>query len=158
MTETTKVLEERDEQQAAPPAPVAGGALLTADQVLANADPKRLEYVDVAVPEWTPAGADEPLKIRLRVMTADEAIEFAQHQAALNAPRQPGQAPPKQDAIQRLVCKCAVDEDGNPIFNEQQLEQLGGLSFAVLQRLQDKALVLNGFAEEDDAQESAGNG
>lgn len=147
------------------PAPVASASgLLSADEILAGTDPSRLEYIDVPVPEWTPgygdpkAGDIKPKKVRLRVMTGDEAMEFADHQQALSVPLQPGQPKPKRDSMIRLVCQCAVDNDGNPLFTEAQLTQLGGLSFAVLQRLQDAALVLNGFAKEDDAQEAAGNG
>lgn len=141
--------------QTAAPAKRAG--ILSAAEILAHTDASTLEYVDVPVPEWTPADCEEPMKVRLRVMTGEEAIEFAEHQAALNAPMQPGQARPKRDAIMRLVCQCAVDEEGQPLFTRAQLEELGKLSFAVLQRLQDKALVLNGFAEEDVAQEAAKN-
>lgn len=126
--------------------------LLTAEEILAGADVTRLESIEVKVGEWTPGWTPdndvEARKVRIRVMTGDEAMVFAANQAK----------PGIQDAMMRLICTCAVNEDNNPVFNEQQLKQIGGLSFGVLQRLQNAALILNGFAEEEDAQEAAGNG
>ena len=126
--------------------------LLTADEILAGADVTRLESIEVEVGEWTPGWAAdndvEARKVRMRVMTGDEAMEFAAQQAK----------PGVKDTMMRLICTCAVNEDNKPVFSEQQLKQIGGLSFGVLQRLQNAALILNGFAEEGDAQEAAGNG
>lgn len=125
--------------------------LLTAEEILAGADVTRLESIEVEVGEWTPgwtkANDVEPRKVRMRVMTGDEAMDFAADQAK----------PGKKDTMMRLICKCAVNEQNEPVFTEQQLGQIGSLSFGVLQRLQNAALILNGFAEEENAQEAAGN-
>lgn len=126
--------------------------LLTAAEILAGADVTRLESIEVEVGEWTPGWtADndvEARKVRMRVMTGDEAMVFAAQQAK----------PGIKDTMMRLICTCAVNEDNKPVFTNEQLKQIGGLSFGILQRLQNAALILNGFAEEGDAQEAAGNG
>lgn len=150
--------QDQDQDQAAPApahtAPVLSdpSGLLTADEILAGADVTRLESVEVEVGEWTPGWTKENLvearKVRIRVMTGDEAMAFAAAQ----------QDQAKKDTLMRLVCTCAVDNQNAAIFTEQQLGQIGALSFGVLQRLQNAALILNGFAEEDDAQTAAKNG
>lgn len=142
-----------DQAPPKPTAPVISDptGLLTAAEILAGTDVTRLESIEVEVGEWTPGWTPdndvEARKVRLRVMTGDEAMVFAADQIK----------PGKKNAMMRLICTCAVNEDSRAIFTQAQLKEIGGLSFGVLQRLQNAALILNGFAEEDDAQVAAGN-
>ena len=129
------------------------GKLLTAEEILAADD---LTHIDVPVPEWTPGyieGADVEIghadhvavrNVRLRVMTADEAIIFA-------TSTQSGDAGKRNELVVTLIAACAIDENGDQLFSQEQVDGLKKKSFVVYQRLQDAVLLLNGFADEDDA-------
>lgn len=121
--------------------------LLTAEEILGADD---MSHVDVPVPEWTPnyVDGDEPRKLRIQVMSAAGAIRFAEAQ---------GDQEKARDAMVRMVVECAVDDNGVRIFTEEQIVQLREKSFAVFQRLQEAALVLNGFATNDAGEEAAKN-
>lgn len=101
---------------------------LTAKDILDSND---LETAEMEVPEW--GGT-----LRLRVMTADEAIKF---QDVLNTPA-------KKSAWVKLLALCAVDADGNRLFSDREMELLKKKSTAVFLRLQDFLLKLNGFTQE----------
>jgi hypothetical protein len=121
--------------------------LLTADQILGAED---LDYVDVPVPEWTPAG-QETLCVRMQVMSAKEAMTFAAEQ---------GDKKKRRDAMVKLICRCAIDDKGERLFTDDQMDALYEKNFRVFQLLQNEALKLNGFAvedEEEDADEAAKN-
>lgn len=126
--------------------------LLSAEDILGSAD---LAYVDVPVPEWTPGWSPRPgadfvaRKIRLRVMDGDEALAFADAQADETLSR---------TTLIRLVCTSAIGADGQRLFSEDDMTALMKKSFVVYKRLQDTALILNGFAEEDEALEKEKNG
>lgn len=49
----------------------------------------------------------------------------------------------------RLVARCVVDEDGNRMFSPEDVEQLGRISGAVLNRLYEVAARLSGLRESD---------
>lgn len=114
--------------------------LLSAEEILAADD---LDYVDVEVPEWTPPGRPAH-SVRLRAMTAGTAMAFAADVA--NEQK-------KREAMVRLLLECAVDEEGVPIFKAEHLAALQEKSFKVFQRLQNEALILNGFATEEGEEE-----
>jgi hypothetical protein len=96
------------------------------------------------VPEWTPKGADEPFVIRLKIMTAAEALEFT--------------AESKKDSdkgkdLARILQICAVDGNNNPLFNKGQVDMLMKKSLPVLMRLQNKCLKMNGLAKDKEEAE-----
>lgn len=140
--------QKQEQEQEQPAAPALDSGLLTAAEILGADD---LDFVDVPVPEWTPGyvkpkpGEEEDeaqivKAIRLRTLTAGESIDFAE--ASPQA---------KMDRIVALVARCATDENGEPLFTEQQAKQLRTKSWPVWSRIQTAFLVLNGLAEEDDA-------
>ena len=114
--------------------------LLSAEQILAADD---LDTVDVPVPEWTPPG-QPTASVRLKAMSARMAMQFAAEVTDESK---------KREAMVRLVLTCAIDDAGEPLFTEAHLEALQAKSVRVFQRLQDKALVLNGFAVEEGEEE-----
>ena len=151
-TEDQEAASTRPERTAATPRTSPPLGLLSADDILGSTD---LIYKDVPVPEWTPGwspdvGAEfKPRKIRMRVMNGDEALEFAEAQA--------DEVLSKTTLI-RLVCTSAIDHNGDRLFTEEDMEALMKKSFVVYKRLQDVALVLNGFAKEEEALEEEKNG
>jgi hypothetical protein len=122
--------------------------LLSAEEILAADD---LRHTDVPVPEWTPGyieGGDvEPRAVRLRVLQADEAIDFA-------TSLQGADAGVKNELVISLIAVCAIDENGDRLFAEDQVAGLRKKSFSVYQRLQNAVLILNGFADEEKAIEA----
>ena len=128
------------------------GKLLTAEEILAADD---LTHTDVPVPEWTPGyiegGELEARSVRLRVMTADEAIVFA-------TSTQSGDAGERNELVVTLIAACAIDENGERLFSQEQVGALKKKSFVVYQRLQEAVLLLNGFADEDDAADTEKKG
>ncbi len=128
----------------------ATAGLLTAEDILGSED---LDYVDVEVLEWTPGYKPggrvvKARKIRLQVMSANQAMGFAAEQKD-DAKR--------RAAMIRLVRDCAVNENGERLFTTDQLDALLKKNFRVFQLLQDHAMVLNGFATEDDDEGGEGN-
>lgn len=101
--------------------------LLTATDVLES---NNFSYVDV---DCRPVFDGD---IRIRALSARAAFEFTKMKD-------------KSDAMVRLVIKCAVDEDGNRLFTDNQLEKLKEKDFAVFQRIQRAALSLNSIGEEE---------
>ena len=116
--------------------------LVSMDEILQAYD---TEYVEVPVPEWTPAedkAQGRVRSIRLQVMSAKEAIDFtklSQKQMKEGL---------EDDSLIRIIQICAVDGSGQKLFTPEQLEQIKTRSFKVLARLQDEALKVNGFTKE----------
>lgn len=109
---------------------------LTAAEIL-NADD--LEYTEIEVPEWKGT-------LRLRVMSADEAIKF---QDQINTPSL------KKSAWVKILALCAVDGEGKRLFSDREMEALRKKSTKVFLRIQKVLLKLNGFTE--DVEETAKN-
>lgn len=121
--------------------------LITAEDIEGAAD---AAFLDVEVPEWTPKSmkdAGKIKKIRLQCMTAREAIDFTKLSAD----------PARRDeAMIRVIQLCAVNDKGEKLFTERQIEVLGKKSFDVLNRLQHDALKVCGFGKKNmEAQEAA---
>jgi hypothetical protein len=116
--------------------------LLTADAILA-ADDLTAEVVEV--PEW--GGS-----VRVRAMTGDERQTFEE---AMLAADEAGQKAVPQFRS-RLAALCIVDEQGNRLFSDEQVEALGGKSAAALDRVCEVASRINGLRPED-IEELAGN-
>ena len=106
---------------------------LTAEQILEMDD---LNTMDVEVPEWPIDG--EPGIVRLKTLSAREALTF-QKQMQVNSKA-------REDAMVSIVVLSAVDENGERLFNQKQVELLRDKSVKVFTRLQTAAMELNGFS------------
>jgi hypothetical protein len=118
--------------------------ILTAEQILGMDD---LNTLDVEIPEWQVDG--EPGVVRLKALSAREAMTF-QKQLSLNNKA-------REDAMISIVVLSAVDETGERIFNQKQIELLRDKSIRVFGRLQKAAMELNGFTDPKKREEDAKN-
>jgi hypothetical protein len=101
---------------------------------------------DVYVPFW--GGT-----VRLRGLTGKGRDEYE----ASNMVWRDGRAyPDTANTRAKLVARCAVDEEGEPLFTQQDADALGELPGRELNLLWERALALSGLTEED-AEELAGN-
>lgn len=107
--------------------------MLTKDAILATV----LKCQTVTVPEW---GGD----VQLRELSgADrDAWEQKNYEA-----RKSGATP--QNIRAGLVCLCLVDEGGKRLFCDGEIEALGKLSGAALDRLFDVCLTMNRLRADD---------
>lgn len=106
--------------------------------ILAANDKK---MIDLEVPEW--GGS-----VKIRVMTGTERDRFEGEFVGNNK---------SVDMVRaKLVAKCLCDDDGNRLFTEQEVPQLGDRSAAVLDKLFAACMKLNRFTK-DDVEEMAGN-
>jgi hypothetical protein len=102
---------------------------LTREEVFAVED---TQHIDVEIPEW---GGKY---IRLRSLTAAEAITFAEETAASGENL-------RKSAV-RIVVLTAIDQNGGALFLREDLEAVKGKNFKAMLRLQEAALKLNGIA------------
>lgn len=100
--------------------------ILTAADILQADD---IRTVDVLTPEW--GGA-----VRIRSLTANEAIEFARSQTNKKE---------NTSAID-IVVLSAIDEDGEKLFTHEQIDALRKKSFRPIIQIQEKALEINGMS------------
>lgn len=108
--------------------------LLTLDEIFSADD---LKVITVEIPEW-PKKNGQTGVIRLKTMTADEAIAFTKKARE-----------DKEAAMILLVQRCAVlNDNATKMFKEEQIVMLRKKSIKVFNRLQNAALELNGFTEE----------
>lgn len=109
--------------------------MLTKEQIL-SADDMQKEVV--SVPEW---GGD----VWVRAMSASERDKLESEQ--ISARRD------KRDELSniraRVCARCIVDDEGNRMFDESDIEALGQKSAAALDRVFDAAQRLNGLSEKD---------
>jgi len=117
--------------------------MLTREDILSK---KALKTEVVDVPEW--GGS-----VTVREMMAEEADIF---EAALAASRETGQNGTKHLANMptafraRLVSICAVDDQGKRLFTDQDVDELGKLSRAALDKVSTVAARLSGYGTEPD--------
>ncbi|MEU1736458.1 hypothetical protein [Streptosporangium sp. NPDC020145] len=112
-------------------------ALLGREQILQADD---LPVEDVPVPEWRG-------EVRLRGLTGAELDEY---QASLVVQTRDGtQKANLRNATAKLVSRCAIDEDGAPLFEPKDLLKLSSKSAVALQRLFAVAQKLNGLTDDD---------
>jgi hypothetical protein len=91
-----------------------------------------VEVRAVPVPEWKGS-------VYLRVLPADEGLALNDAMQALSKEK-------RGDAIFLLLAACLCDEKGTPLFaSEAEAKGLRRKSNKVLARLQDEALVLQGW-------------
>lgn len=116
------------------------------------------QFDEVAVPEWAPPGDENPdsWMLKLRGMTGAERDRFE----ASMAPKGNSRKPNLVNFRARLIVQCAVDEDGNRMFNSGDIGWLGEKSAKSLSRVFDKCQEMNGLsdADVDDLTEDFGDG
>lgn len=115
-------------------------AYLTHDQVLGADD---LVAEDVEVPEW-----GGTVRVRMLTGTERDAFEEAVHGD--------GKKNNLANFRARLAALCMVDEQGNRLFGDNEVKQLGKKSSAALSRVFNVAIRLNKFSKTD-VDELAGN-
>lgn len=111
--------------------------LLTREAILQAKD---LPYEDVAVPEW--GGV-----VRVRALTGAERDRF---EASIVEQR--GKGAPRLNTTNiraKLVALTVVDENGNRIFTDDDVEALGRKSAAALNRVFEVAQRLSGLTQAD---------
>lgn len=96
--------------------------------------------VEVDVPEWN-------RRVHLRAMTGHDREAWEAHVA----PSEEGGRPNIQGMRPMMVAACIVDESGKRIFKTKEDElKLATRSAAVIERLFDKCMELNGLTAEDE--------
>ncbi len=111
-------------------------ALLSRDAILAADD---REYEVVPCPEW---GGE----VRLRSLTGAERDAYEQ---SLVQTRGKSREMNLRNARAKLVALCAVDENGNRLFTDADVNALGKKNAKPLDRLFDVARRLSGLSEDD---------
>jgi len=111
-------------------------ALLSRDAILAADD---REYEVVPCPEW---GGE----VRLRSLTGAERDAYEQ---SLVQTRGKSREMNLRNARAKLVALCAVDENGNRLFTDADVNALGKKNAKPLDRLFDAARRLAGLSEDD---------
>ena len=109
---------------------------LSKDQILAAED---IPTKDVEVPEW--GGS-----VRMRGLTGSERDAY---ESSLFQQRGEKRILRTENARARLVAMCIVDEDGERMFSDAEVKDLGRKSGKVLDRLFDEARKLSGLTAED---------
>jgi hypothetical protein len=71
------------------------------------------------------------------------------HFEASMAPRGNSKKPNMENFRARLVVQCAVDEEGNRLFNQGDVKTLGSKSAKALSRVFDKCQEMNGLSDSD---------
>lgn len=102
--------------------------LLSAAEILAADD---LKSVDESVPEW--GGI-----VRLRALSAGEVLSMTRELETK-----------KDEGMFEILVRCAVDDNGAPVFTPDQIPELKKKSMQVLDRLQKVALRLNSMRPQD---------
>ena len=124
------------------------GKLITSAQQVRDANDTKYDLVPV--PEW----GDKDTMLRIRSMSANEIKKFT----SLKGENQ-------KTAMARALIMCAVDETGEEIFTTDDVGWMMDKNVAVLHRVQDAILILNGMKdkpkdpddeEEDDEVTKAG--
>ena len=113
--------------------------LLTKDQIL-QADDRDTQEVEV--PEW--GGA-----VLISAMSAAERDAF---EASMVDNKGKGDAKRLQNFRARFVASCIVNEDGDRLFSNKDIVDLGKKSSAPVSRLFDLCRKLNGMTDEDVAE------
>lgn len=112
------------------------GSYLTRDAILAAAT---LKTEEVDVPEW----AGVVLVRELRGRDRDE------WEASLAVQRGKQMVPDVANMRAKLVARSVVGADGEPVFTQQDVNALGELSAAALDRVFEVASRLSGLSEAD---------
>lgn len=105
------------------------------------------QYDEVPVPEWAPRGDPDPESwiMKLKGMTGAQRDHFE----ASMAPRGNSKKPNMENFRARLIVQCAVDEEGNRLFNTGDIKMLGAKSAKAISRVFDKCQEMNGLSDSD---------
>ena len=115
-------------------------AVLDRNAILSAAD---LDKELVPVPEW---GGE----VWIRALTADERDSYEAAMIWVDTSSGRPKAIPKFEKIRAsLVALCIVDEEGERLFNENDVDALGAKSAAAVDRLFDVARRLSRLSAED---------
>ena len=112
------------------------GAYLCRDDILKASS---LKTEDVEVPEW--GGV-----VRVRELRGRERDEW---EASLAVQRGQKMVPDVANMRAKLVARSVVDDDGEPVFSQQDVNALGELSAAALDRVFEVASRLSGLNPAD---------
>ena len=97
----------------------------------------------VAVPEW---GGE----VLVRGLNGTQRDEFEASTIALRGPMGKQQAVPDTANIRaKLVARCIVDDDGEPMFTQHDVHELGKKTSAALDRIFEVASRLSGISKDD---------
>jgi hypothetical protein len=113
--------------------------MLTRDQILAADD---LKSEDVSVPEW--GGS-----VRVRSMMATDRDAYEQNMLASRGADEKANL---RNIRARLVAFCLIDEAGERLFSDTEIDALGRKNAAVLDRLFDVASRLNAIGDREVAE------
>lgn len=117
---------------------------LTRDEIMKHRD---LPIVVVDVPEW--GGT-----VKVKALTGRQRDAF---EASIVEQRRGGKAVVQMDNIRaKFVALCVVDDNDQPLFYPSDVELLGELSAAALERVFDAGRRLSGMSQ-NDIEELAGN-
>lgn len=114
------------------------------DQILQADD---LERQEVEVPEWG-------VSVWVRGLTSAERDDYESE--LLEITEDGDKVLHRENARAKLLVRAVVDEDGNRVFGDEDVEALGEKSGRATDRLFDVAQELSGVTEED-VEELAGN-
>lgn len=110
---------------------------LLGKEAILGADDIRTQRV--TVPEW---GGD----VMIRGLTGTERDRW---EAGLSVQRGKQRVPNLVNFRARLVVQCAVDETGQRIFHDGDIDALAGKSGSALDKLYEAAAKLSGISDED---------
>jgi hypothetical protein len=102
--------------------------ILSAKDIL---DVDDLETLDVDVPEWGGIA-------RLRVLNGEQLLQFFAKQKEMS----------NLQSSMLLLAMSLIDENGTPLYTEDQIAQISKKSFKVITRLAKKAMELNALSED----------
>jgi hypothetical protein len=115
-------------------------ARLNKDQIL-KADDLPTEIVPV--PEWEG-------EVLVRGLNGTERDEFEASTITMRGPQGRQQAVPDTANIRaKLVARCVIEDDGTPMFTQQDVHALGQKSSAALDRIFEAAARLSGISKDD---------
>lgn len=117
--------------------------LLSRDAILKADD---LSFEDVEVPEW--GGS-----VRVRALSGHDRDEFEASMATMRGKKL---VPDTENIRAKLVARCLIDEQGDPMFSQRDVWELGKKSAAALDRIFEVASRLSGL-DADDIEELEGN-
>lgn len=111
--------------------------LLSRDAILTVDDRK---YEEVDVPEW---GG----KVRIRSLTGREFDDF---QTSILIEKKDGTRKTRTENLRvRLIVRCIVDEEGQQVFGEDDIRQLGKKSIRPIERIFTACQKLLGMTDDD---------
>lgn len=110
-------------------------ALITNKAAIWDVDDKPTETVKV--PEWSG-------EVLIRTLSAAQRDRF---EASIQS--EPGKKPDLKNFRARYVALCVVDEAGNRLFTDNDVERLGEKSAKVIDRIYSAAQALNKMSDKD---------